>query len=178
MRIVNIQTYTSPYGELLLGSFGDTLCLCDWKYRKMRSSINKRIQDGLDAHFEESSSAVISLAIEQLSAYFSGDRKSFDIPIQLVGTDFQRKVWEELLKIPFGETETYLSLSRKVGDEKSIRAVASANGANALSIIVPCHRIIGSDGKLVGYAGGLGAKKKLLELENKDKFPEQLELFG
>ena len=178
MRIVNIQTYSSPYGELLLGSFGDALCLCDWKYRKMRSSINKRIQNGLDNHFEESSSTVISLAIEQLSAYFSGDRKYFDIPIQLVGTDFQKKVWGELLKIPYGETETYLSLSRKVGDEKFIRAVASANGANALSIIVPCHRIIGSDGKLVGYAGGLGAKKKLLELENKDKFPEQLELFG
>jgi methylated-DNA-[protein]-cysteine S-methyltransferase len=177
MSVINIQTYPSPFGDLLLGSFGDALCMCDWKYRKMRVSINKRIQDGLDAHFEEAASPVMSMTIAQLGEYFSGDRTNFDVPIQLIGTDFQKSVWHALLKIPYGETETYLSLSRKLGDEKSIRAVASANGANAISIIVPCHRIIGSDGKLVGYAGGLDVKKKLLRLESNGKYPEQLELF-
>ena len=83
----------------------------------------------------------------------------------LVGSDFQKTVWNTLLQIPYGKTETYLGLSKSMNNEKAIRAVASANGANAFSIIVPCHRVIGSDGKLVGYAGGLSVKKKLLELE-------------
>ena len=177
MRIINIHTYSSPLGDLLLGSFGNELCLCDWKYRKMRASVNKRIQTGLEAHFEEAVSPLISRAMEELKEYFSGDRTAFDIPILLIGTDFQKMVWRELLRIPYGETETYLSLTKRIGDENAIRAVASANGANAISIIVPCHRIIGTGGKLVGYAGGLEAKKKLLQLERKGKYPEQMELF-
>ena len=178
MRIISIHTYTSPIGDLLLGSFQDSLCMCDWKYRKSRLTVNKRIQEGLHAHFEESRTAVISTAIEQLQEYFAGERQSFGLPLLMVGTEFQQSVWDELIKIPFGQTETYLSLTNKIGNLNTIRAVAAANGANAISIIVPCHRIIGSDGNLVGYAGGLDAKKKLLQLENKDKFPEQLELFG
>ena len=117
-------------------------------------------------------------AIQQLKEYFEGERKEFSLPLLMVGTEFQQSVWNELIKVSYGETETYLSLTNKVGNMNTIRAVAAANGANAISIIVPCHRIIGSDGNLVGYAGGLDAKKKLLQLENKDKFPEQLELFG
>ena len=93
-----------------------------------------------------------------------------------MGTDFQKEVWTELIKIPYGESRTYLELSKQLGNELAIRAVASANGANAISIIVPCHRIIGSDGKLIGYAGGLSAKKKLLELEGALK-TNQLSLF-
>jgi len=94
----------------------------------------------------------------------------------LVGSDFQKQVWNELLKIRFGQTLSYLELSRNLGNEKAIRAVASANGANAISILVPCHRVIGSDGSLTGYAGGLGANKKLLELEGALK-SDQLDLF-
>jgi len=93
-----------------------------------------------------------------------------------VGSDFQKTVWEKLLTIPYGKTTSYLELSRMLGDEKAIRAVATANGANAISIIVPCHRVIGSDGSLTGYAGGLNAKQKLLQLEGMN-FGEQLELF-
>ena len=178
MRIIDIHTYRSPLGDLLLGSFQGSLCLCDWKYRKARTTVNKRIQEGLDAHFEEEMSPVISAAIEQLEEYFAGERQSFGLPLLMIGTEFQQSVWNELIKIPYGETETYLSLTNKIGNLNTIRAVAAANGANAISILVPCHRIIGSDGNLVGYAGGLDAKKKLLQLENKDKFPEQLELFG
>ena len=103
--------------------------------------------------------------IRQLDAYFSGKLKKFNVPLDLKGTDFQIKVWKELLKIPFGHTISYMELAKKLGNPKSIRAAARANGQNPVSIIVPCHRVIGSNGSLTGYAGGLWRKKWLLELE-------------
>ena len=105
-------------------------------------------------------------AVLQLQDYFNGKRTNFTFKINPIGTDFQKKVWEELLNIPFGKTCSYLDLSKKLGDIKAIRAVASANGKNPLWIVVPCHRVIGSDGSLTGYAGGLWRKKWLLEHEN------------
>jgi methylated-DNA-[protein]-cysteine S-methyltransferase len=104
-------------------------------------------------------------AVQQLKDYFAGDRKSFDFKLNPAGTDFQKKVWEALLEIPFGKTMSYQELSVKLGDVKAIRAVAAANGRNPLWIVVPCHRVIGSDGSLTGYAGGLWRKKWLLEHE-------------
>lgn len=104
-------------------------------------------------------------AIRQLSDYFNGQRTVFDLPLNPQGTDFQKKVWEELLKVPFGRTVSYLELSRRLGDEKAIRAVAAANGKNPIWLIIPCHRIIGTDGSLTGYAGGLWRKKWLIEFE-------------
>jgi methylated-DNA-[protein]-cysteine S-methyltransferase len=101
----------------------------------------------------------------QLEEYFHKQRKEFDIPMEMIGTDFQKRVWEELMKIPFGETISYNQLAIRLGDQKAIRAVAAANGANPLPIVIPCHRVIGSDGSLVGYGGGLDVKQKLLELE-------------
>jgi len=174
---IQIQYYKSPVGELILGSFEGKLCLADWRYRKMRSEIDNRIQKGLDAVYEENGSDIIKETINQLNEYFEGKRKEFDIPLKFVGTDFQQSVWGKLLKIPFGQTETYLGLSQKLGNEKAIRAVAAANGANAISLIVPCHRIIGSDGKLIGYAGGLSTKKKQLELEGVGEKNLQMSLF-
>ena len=105
-------------------------------------------------------------AVTQLQEYFEGKRTDFSFKINPSGTDFQQKVWQELLNIPYGKTCSYLDLSKKIGDVKAIRAVASANGKNPLWIVVPCHRIIGSDGSLTGYAGGLWRKKWLLEHEN------------
>lgn len=162
---IQINYYKTAYGELLLGSYDDKLCLCDWRFRKMRPAIDTRIQNGIGAEYQEGDSAVIATTKFQLSEYFSKKRFEFSIPLMLVGSDFQKTVWNTLLQIPYGKTETYLGLSKSMNNEKAIRAVASANGANAFSIIVPCHRVIGSDGKLVGYAGGLSVKKKLLELE-------------
>ncbi len=104
--------------------------------------------------------------VYQLHEYFEGVRKTFDLPLHPDGTDFQKRVWDELLNIPHGKTMSYLELSRKLGDEKAIRAVAAANGKNPLWIVIPCHRVIGSDGSLVGYAGGLWRKKWLLEHES------------
>jgi methylated-DNA-[protein]-cysteine S-methyltransferase len=164
--------------KLILGSFNEKLCLADWRYRKMRSSIDKRIQDGLGASFEEGETQIIQCARQQLKEYLAGKRTIFDIPLLMVGTSFQKRVWNELLRIPFGETESYLSLSRRLGDEKAIRSVAAANGANAISIFIPCHRIIGSDGKLTGYGGGIQAKRKLLQLEMRGQPAGQLPLFN
>jgi len=164
----SIQTayFKTPYGELILGSFDKQLCLCDWRYRRMRGAVDSRIQTGLKAVYEEGESELLDIARQQLVQYFGREREEFDIPRLLVGSDFQKQVWKELLRIPYGRTESYAGLSHRLGDIKAIRAVASANGANAISIIVPCHRILGSDGSLTGYAGGLEVKKKLLRLEN------------
>jgi methylated-DNA-[protein]-cysteine S-methyltransferase len=105
-------------------------------------------------------------AVSQLQEYFDGNRTDFTFQLQPKGTDFQQRVWQELLAIPFGKTISYLDLSKKLGDVKAIRAVASANGKNPLWIVVPCHRVIGTNGSLTGYAGGLWRKKWLLEHEN------------
>jgi methylated-DNA-[protein]-cysteine S-methyltransferase len=101
----------------------------------------------------------------QLEAYFSGNLRDFNIPMHAEGTEFQKRVWKELGKIPYGQAISYLELARRLGDEKCIRAAARANGANPISILIPCHRVIGSDGSLVGYAGGLDMKEFLLRLE-------------
>jgi methylated-DNA-[protein]-cysteine S-methyltransferase len=101
----------------------------------------------------------------QLESYFSGNLRDFNIPMHVEGTEFQRRVWKELLKIPYGQAISYLELARRMGDEKCIRAAARANGANPISILIPCHRVIGSDGSLVGYGGGLDMKEFLLRLE-------------
>lgn len=127
--------------------------------------------DNEEGNDEENISASDKISFEkckkQLDEYFSGKRKIFDLPTQQSGTSFQKKVWNELVKIPFGKTISYLQLSQNIGDARSIRAVGAANGRNNLSIVVPCHRVIGSDGSLTGYAGGLWRKQWLLEHENK-----------
>jgi methylated-DNA-[protein]-cysteine S-methyltransferase len=105
--------------------------------------------------------------MQQLDEYFQGRRKNFDFPFLQDGTSFQKKVWDELAKIPYGKTISYLELSRRIGDTRSIRAVGSANGKNSLVIVVPCHRVIGANGDLVGFGGGLWRKKWLLEHEDR-----------
>lgn len=119
-------------------------------------------------------SPLLDDVIQQLNDYFEGDRESFDIDFDLMGSDFQKKVWNELTNIPFGKTISYSELALKLGDLKAIRAVASANGKNPIGVIIPCHRVIGSDGSLTGFAWGLDKKQWLLEHESKYK---QLSLF-
>jgi methylated-DNA-[protein]-cysteine S-methyltransferase len=102
-----------------------------------------------------------------LKAYFRGELKEFDLPLEMQGTEFQLRVWNELRAIPYGETISYAQLAGRIGNPKAVRAVGLANGSNPIPIIVPCHRVIGSDGSLTGFGGGLATKKKLLELENK-----------
>lgn len=109
---------------------------------------------------------VLDVAEMQLSEYFAGRRKSFDLPLELEGPDFYRRVWAELLKIPYGKTSSYGQLAAKLGAPDASRAVGAANGANPIAIIVPCHRVIGADGSLVGFGGGLNRKRFLLDLES------------
>ena len=108
---------------------------------------------------------VIKEAFRQLSEYFSGNRKTFNLPLLLKGTDFQKQVWQALLKIPFGETRSYKQIAEAIGNPKAVRAVGMANNKNPLLIVVPCHRVIGANGKLVGYAVGIDKKEYLLRLE-------------
>ena len=110
-------------------------------------------------------SALTEKAINQLKEYFCGTRKSFDLPLEMKGTDFQKKVWSALCSIPYGETRSYGEIAEMIGNPKAVRAVGGANNKNRFMIIVPCHRVIGADGSLTGYAGGIDVKKKLLELE-------------
>ncbi len=163
---INIQHYKTKYAEFILGSYEGKLCLLDYRYRRMRNSVDNRIKKGLNAEYVEQGDETLKETRKQLDEYFRGERKNFEIPLQTVGTDFQKTVWEALLKIPYGKTSSYLKLAKQIDNEKAVRAVANANGANAIGIIIPCHRIIGSNGELVGYAGGLPLKKKLLNLEN------------
>ncbi|WP_339608922.1 methylated-DNA--[protein]-cysteine S-methyltransferase [uncultured Planktosalinus sp.] len=130
----------------------------------------------LNDKIEYSSNVAPSLndAIQQLQEYFAGERKEFQLKLNPQGTPFQKKVWKSLLEIPYGDTTSYLKLSHFLGNKKAIRAVAAANSKNPLWIVVPCHRVIGTDGSLTGYAGGLWRKKWLLEHENP---PVQTSLF-
>lgn len=164
-NIIRIKRYESPCGVLMLGSFGDKLCLCDWQVEKHRNHVDRRLKRMLDAEFEEGTSEVIEKATWQLNEFFAGKRREFDVPLLFVGTDFQKTVWNELLKIPFGKTISYGEMARRIGMPKAVRAVANANGANSMSIFAPCHRVIGSDHSLTGYGGGLDAKRILLKLE-------------
>lgn len=163
-RIITTK-YESPCGTLILGSFGDKLCLCDWQTEKHRIHVLNRLRRILDAEFIEGTSAVTDKAIAQLEEYFAGKRLEFDIPLLFAGTDFQKKVWNKLLTIPFGKTISYGEMAQQLGMHKAVRAVANANASNSISIFAPCHRVIGRDHTLTGYAGGLAAKAYLLNLE-------------
>lgn len=165
MEPIMVHNWRSPVGELVLGSFRGELCRCDWKYRRMRTAIDVRIQRGLPAEYAVGISPVIEEAKAQLDMYFAGERNAFNLPLRMVGTYFQQRGWQAWLAVPYGTTMSYAELTTKVAEPTAIRAVAAANGANALSIIVPCHRIFGSNGEMTGYADGVGVKRRLLGLE-------------
>lgn len=165
VKEIHIQYYRTPFTELILGSFEERLCLLDFKDRKKRKSLDRRIQKGLDAVYVEQDNTLLRQTKKELDEYFAGERKTFDLPLLTVGTPFQLKVWETLQSIPYGMTATYAQLAQKAGRPEAVRAVANAVGDNAIAIIIPCHRIIGSGGTLTGYAGGLPLKQRLLERE-------------
>lgn len=169
-----IRRYASPCGELLLGSYGDRLCLCNWSEEKHPRRVDGRLRTMLDADYEETASDITAEAARQLDEYFRHERTAFDLPLLFVGTEFQKKVWARLLAIPYGRTVSYGEMAATLGMPGAVRAVANANGANAISIFAPCHRVIGSDGSLTGYGGGLEAKRYLLELENPGRFAAPL----
>lgn len=165
MATIKTARYQSPVGEMILGSYDGKLCICDWAIEKRRGTIDRRICRHLNAEYEDGTSETIDRAIAQLDEYFAGKRKEFPIPVAFTGSPFQCGVWAELMRIPYGATISYAELARRINNPKAVRAVASANATNPISIFVPCHRVIGSNHELTGYGGGLDAKQALLELE-------------
>lgn len=162
---ITIYNYESPCGELVVGSFGERLCMCDWTHSQKHEANRRRLIRLLRADFSEGVTPVIERATAQLDEYFAGLRRTFDVPLLFVGTEFQKNVWEALQTIPYGQTVSYGEMAGLIEMPSAVRAVAAAVGANAISIIAPCHRVTGSNGALTGYAGGLEAKRFLLELE-------------
>lgn len=165
MEKISIQYYPTPLGELILGSYRKNLCLCDWKNRKNRHAIDRRIAQGLNTGYTEASTPVIDQAIVEIAEYLDGSRRDFLTPVKLIGTEFQIKVWTAIRSLPYGKSISYTELAHGLGNNKAVRAVAMAVGANALSLFIPCHRVVGEDGSLTGYAGGISAKRSLLNLE-------------
>lgn len=154
-KLIHTVHYSSPVGILLLQEEEGQLTVASF------------LNDSPVTKTGTAPTAVLKQAVQQLNEYFAGTRKLFDLPLHPAGTDFQQTVWKELIKIPFAETITYLHMAKRLGNVKSIRAAASANGKNPLAIIIPCHRVVGANGKLTGYAGGLHRKQWLLEHEQK-----------
>jgi len=150
MNQIEIQYYKTKIGELILGSFDNKLCLLDFRYRRMRSTVDNRIKKELNAEYFERDNNILKETRKQLDDYLTGKRVEFEIPILMVGSDFQKRVWNALIKVEYGEIASYLDLAKTINNEKAVRAVASANGANSIGLIIPCHRIIGSNGELVG----------------------------
>jgi len=152
------KTVASPVGHLKLVASADGLAAILWE-----NDDPGRVRRNIVG--EDTRHPILLAAERQLAEYFAGRRASFDLPLDFAGTDFQKEVWRALLTIPFGETRTYAQIARQVGRPAAVRAVGAANGKNPLSIVAPCHRVIGSNGELTGFAGGLDAKAYLLRLE-------------
>jgi AraC family transcriptional regulator of adaptative response/methylated-DNA-[protein]-cysteine methyltransferase len=152
---------------MLAAATDDGICIFDFEYRKMMNDILSRVTRLLNTETTEGEHEHFKILELQMKQYFEGERKEFDLPLQLLGTPFQQKVWKGLQQIPYAHTRSYKEQSVFLGDVKAIRAVARANGENGLAIIVPCHRVIGENGSLVGYGGGLWRKKWLLDHERK-----------
>lgn len=168
-KLISLHHYDSPCGRLVLASFADRLCLCDWSDNPFAERNRRRIEKYLKATSKTETTSVLEETKRQLDEYFAGKRKAFDIQLRLTGTDFQNEVWNALLDIPYGATMSYKDIAQCIGKPKAVRAVAGAIGANAISILIPCHRVIGSNHSLTGYAGGLEAKRGLLGMETQER---------
>ena len=164
--IIHISQLLTPLGPMMVASVKQGICLLEFIDRKMLETELKDLSKRLDAPLVTSPGPHLKDLKLQLEQYFNRDRKKFDLPLFTPGSDFQNKVWKELREIPYGTTRSYKEQAKALGRPEAVRAVANANGANRIAIIIPCHRVIGADGKLVGYGGGLWRKKRLLELEN------------
>lgn len=163
--LITINRITTPLGPMMVGVTNEGLCLLEFTDRKMIETQLETLKKRMGSEMVTGKHSVIEMVDLQLREYFDGKRKTFEIPLVVPGTDFQIKAWDALTKIPFGITRSYKQQASVVGNVKAVRAVARANGENRISIIVPCHRIIGSDGSIVGYGGGIHRKQWLLKHE-------------
>lgn len=171
MTDFNFKIMASPVGELKLIASQKGLAGVLWGEQDSRLKLST-------APMTAQKNEILEDAESQLQAYFKRQRQKFDLPLDFIGTEFQKSVWKKLLQIPFGETRTYGEIANELGNPKAVRAVGAANGMNPISIIAPCHRVIGASGKLTGFAGGLEAKSYLLDLERQDVKRLALNLLG
>jgi AraC family transcriptional regulator of adaptative response/methylated-DNA-[protein]-cysteine methyltransferase len=165
--MIKITRIDTPLGEMVAGATEEGVCLLEFTDRKMLPTEFKDITKRLKTNIEEGDNAHLMNLRSQLREYFDGDRKVFSLPLVTPGSEFQNLVWKELLNIPYGCTRSYQEQADALHKHESVRAVANANGMNRISIIIPCHRVIGADGHLTGYGGGLKRKRWLLEHEKK-----------
>lgn len=168
-NIINITRLGTPLGPMFACAVKEGICLLDFTDRRMLEYEFKTLSKLLKARIIYGENSHFKILDEQLTEYFEGKRKTFDLPLVFPGTEFQVRVWKLLQKIPYGKTFSYKEQAFKLGEPRSIRAVARANGFNRISIIIPCHRVIGENGNLTGYGGGLWRKKWLLDFEKKHK---------
>jgi len=166
-QLVHVSRVATPLGPMLLATTDDAVCLLEFTDRPMLQTQLERLAKRVDGAFVPGPNDVGRALERELGAYFRGELRTFGTPLLTLGTDFQERVWQELRTVPYGATRSYGEQARRIGAPKAVRAVARANGDNRLAILVPCHRVIGSDGKLVGYGGGLWRKRYLLELERR-----------
>ncbi len=164
-RIVNITRIETDLGLMIAGATEKGICMFEFADYKFLDLELRQLSESFNAPLVEGDNPRFTALREQLEQYFKGQRREFDIPMDLAGTEFQKKVWLGLLQIPYGCTTTYARQAELLGMPSAVRAVANANGKNKISIILPCHRVIGADGTLTGYGGGIWRKKKLLDLE-------------
>jgi AraC family transcriptional regulator of adaptative response/methylated-DNA-[protein]-cysteine methyltransferase len=163
--IIRVDRIPTPLGPMLVGATEDVVLLLEFVDRRMLPNQIKRIRKRTRGVFVPGKNDLVDRVSRQLAEYFDGTRRHFELPLGPVGTDFQQATWAGLVRIPFGETRSYAELATDIGRPSAVRAVGKANGDNALAIVIPCHRVVGADGKLVGYGGGLWRKRRLLELE-------------
>ncbi|MCX6153666.1 MAG: methylated-DNA--[protein]-cysteine S-methyltransferase [Candidatus Kapabacteria bacterium] len=156
---------STPLGQMIAGGNDDGLCLLEFQDRPALPKELNDLKRILNAEIINDSHPILEQTGQQIEEYFKRERKDFNIKLNAPGTDFQKRIWEILQEIPYGTTRSYKDQAIRYGNNLAIRAVAKANGDNRISIIIPCHRIIGSDGKLIGYGGGMWRKQKLLEHE-------------
>jgi len=165
MRSIYYSEVATPLGMMQVGITEQGIAMFEYPIDERITQHTKKLEEIYHVTTSKPDD-LLSLLEKQVNEYFQGTRQSFDLPLDLIGTDFQCKVWQNLLKIPFGKTVSYLELARQMNNEDGVRAVASANGQNRIPILVPCHRVIASDGKLTGYSGGITRKETLLSLES------------
>ena len=163
--VIEVSRVLTPVGPMVAGTTERGLCFLEFTDRKMFENQIRRIQSKTNQRFLPGKNTIFNELQTQLDEYFERSREEFTIPLDLIGTDFQIRVWEELLRISYGQVRTYAQQAIAIQNQNAVRAVTRANGMNSISILVPCHRVIGSNGKLVGYGGGLHRKKYLLDIE-------------
>jgi AraC family transcriptional regulator of adaptative response/methylated-DNA-[protein]-cysteine methyltransferase len=165
--VIKTTKIETPLGVMIAGATEEGICLLEFHDRKILDSEYKDLSRLLETVIVEGENNYLRALRKQLKEYFEGKRKEFTIPLVFPGTEFQQAVWNELQTIPFGSTRSYQEQAVALNMPDSVRAVANANGMNRISIVIPCHRVIGSDGRLTGYGGGLRRKKWLLDHERK-----------